>query len=315
MAHLLKVAAATVALLAVSQVPGHAQATRTWVSGVGDDVNPCSRTAPCKTFAGAISKTFINGEINCLDPGSFGAVTITKSITIDCHEIFAGILAAGTTGIIINIAAGNANDPLRSVRIRNLNIDGTGAQGSVGTRTGIRGIRVIAASTVFVEDTMIRNFVNEGILDERTTGGDLFVNNTTVQDNAGSGSKINPATGSTRIDAALSGVIAEGNTDGIRVGSAVRAMVKRSVASGNSGNGIVVDGPAATGQVDVDETVISSNGTGINRVNGIARLSNSDITFNATAKAGAGANLLSFGNNRVAGNGADGGAFTAIAQE
>src|SRR6266478_5599926 len=99
-----------------------AQATRTWVSGVGDDANPCSRTAPCKTFAGAISKTAINGEINCLDPGGFGAVTITKSITIDCHEILASILASGVNGIIINIAV-SANDPLRTVRIRNLNIN------------------------------------------------------------------------------------------------------------------------------------------------------------------------------------------------
>src|SRR4029453_9246958 len=74
--------------------PAHAQAFRTWVSGVGDDANPCSRTAPCKTFAGAISKTALNGEINCLDPGGFGAVTITKSITIDCREIFASILFA-----------------------------------------------------------------------------------------------------------------------------------------------------------------------------------------------------------------------------
>src|SRR5687768_10540126 len=88
-------------LLAFASI-AQAQATRTWVSGVGDDVNPCSRTAPCKTFAGAISKTAVNGEINCLDPGGFGAVTITKSITIDCHEIFAGILASSVTGVIIN---------------------------------------------------------------------------------------------------------------------------------------------------------------------------------------------------------------------
>src|SRR5678815_792599 len=114
-------------LIAVASSMANAQATRTWVSGVGDDANPCSRTAPCKTFAGAISKTFINGEINCLDPGGFGAVTITKSITIDCHEVFASILASGTNGININIAAGNPNDPLRSVRIRNLNINGAGA--------------------------------------------------------------------------------------------------------------------------------------------------------------------------------------------
>src|ERR1039457_7550390 len=82
-----------------------AQATRTWVSGVGDDANPCSRTAPCKTFAGAISKTAAGGEIDVLDPGGFGAVTITKSITFDGGEGQVGsILVAGSPGIIINAA-------------------------------------------------------------------------------------------------------------------------------------------------------------------------------------------------------------------
>ena len=93
--------------------PAHAQASRTWVSGVGDDANPCSRTAPCKTFAGAISKTALNGEINCLDPGGFGAVTITKSITIDCHEIFASILNASVNGV--NIAT-TSRRPARCAR-------------------------------------------------------------------------------------------------------------------------------------------------------------------------------------------------------
>src|SRR5947208_4718790 len=79
-----------------------AQATRTWVSGVGDDANPCSRTAPCKTFAGAISKTAAAGEIDALDPGGFGSVTITKSITIDGITGLSGILAAGTNGINVN---------------------------------------------------------------------------------------------------------------------------------------------------------------------------------------------------------------------
>src|SRR5690349_13814744 len=83
-----------------------AQASRTWVSGVGDDANPCSRTAPCKTFAGAISKTAPAGEIDCLDPGGFGAVTITKSITIDCHDIgTAGVLVSGVNGIVISAAS------------------------------------------------------------------------------------------------------------------------------------------------------------------------------------------------------------------
>src|SRR5256714_2917857 len=93
-------------LLAFASI-AQAQATRTWVSGVGDDVNPCSRTAPCKTFAGAISKTFINGEIDCLDPGGFGTVTITKSMTIDggTGSGWASILASGVTGVNINLTS------------------------------------------------------------------------------------------------------------------------------------------------------------------------------------------------------------------
>src|SRR5262245_36182877 len=83
-------------------VPAQAQATRTWVSGVGDDANPCSRTAPCKTFAGAISKTATGGEINVLDPGGFGGVTITKAISIIADHVEAGVLVSGTNGIIVN---------------------------------------------------------------------------------------------------------------------------------------------------------------------------------------------------------------------
>ena len=82
--------AMAVSLLACT-APAAAQATRTWVSGTGDDANPCSRTAPCKTFAGAISKTAAGGEISVLDPGGFGAVTITKSISIVSEGQEAGV--------------------------------------------------------------------------------------------------------------------------------------------------------------------------------------------------------------------------------
>src|SRR6476620_34344 len=117
----------------MASAPAHAQATRTWVSGVGDDVNPCSRTAPCKTFAGAISKTAAGGEINCLDPGGFGAVTITKSLTIDCTGTIGSILASGTNGVIINGTAGVT--PAPEVKLRGLSIDGA------GTTMGIDGIK------------------------------------------------------------------------------------------------------------------------------------------------------------------------------
>src|SRR6185437_968742 len=123
-----------------------AQATRTWVSGVGDDANPCSRTAPCKTFAGAISKTAASGEISVLDPGGFGVVTITKAITINGDGTLAGILSAGTTGIIVNAGANDV------VYIRNVSINGAG--------TGLNGIRFLAGKALHVENCNIYGIGN-----------------------------------------------------------------------------------------------------------------------------------------------------------
>src|ERR1700724_2318161 len=102
-------------LIAVISSAAQAQATRTWVSGVGDDVNPCSRTAPCKTFAGAISKTASGGEINAIDSGGFGGVTITKPMTIDGGYVMASDLNAGTNGIVINTSGANDVVTLRNL--------------------------------------------------------------------------------------------------------------------------------------------------------------------------------------------------------
>src|SRR3954449_12555456 len=130
------------ALFAIS-APAHAQATRTWVSGVGNDADPCSRTAPCKTFAGAISKTAINGIINCIDSGAYGTVTIVKSITIDCHDVFASILngndQSSFTGVVISLGV-DPKDPWRTVRLRNIDISGSG--------NGNIGISIVSAAAV-----------------------------------------------------------------------------------------------------------------------------------------------------------------------
>src|SRR5262245_21635944 len=125
-------------------VPAFAQATRTWVSGVGDDANPCSRTAPCKTFAGAISKTAASGEINCLDPGGFGAVTITKSIIISCEYTEGGVVVSGTNGIVVNVASTDI------VYLRGLDLQGLG--------TGLSGVTFIGAGVLRVEHCVIRRF-------------------------------------------------------------------------------------------------------------------------------------------------------------
>lgn len=148
---LVAAALAVAALLTFSAIAS-AQATRTWVSGVGDDVNPCSRTAPCKTFAGAISKTAAGGEIDALDPGGFGAVTITKAITIDGGGTYASILNASTNGIIVNAA------PDDDVILRNLSIQGSQLIAPPACRwTGLSAIRLLAARTLRVENVAINN--------------------------------------------------------------------------------------------------------------------------------------------------------------
>jgi hypothetical protein len=152
--------------------PAHAQATRTWVSGVGDDANPCSRTAPCKTFAGAISKTAAAGEINVLDPGGFGAVTITKSITISADHVEAGVLVSGTNGI--NVAAG-ATD---TVVLEGLDIEGLG--------TGINGVSITSGAKVHIIRCKIHHFTGNGVnMTSSTSGGHVFISDSYIFQNGG----------------------------------------------------------------------------------------------------------------------------------
>ena len=204
------------AMFAGAAATAQAQATRTWVSGVGDDANPCSRTAPCKTFAGAISKTANNGEISVLDPGGFGAVTITKPISLVADGDLGGILNAGTSGIIINISAVTFPPPSRRVYIEGLNIQGAG--------TGLNGIRVIGADTVHIRNTSINN--NRG-----SNGFGLDVQNP----------------GST-VDVMLDNVVMTGNNGGVNVlaaGPVNRVFINNSTISRNVTFSVKVDGAGA----------------------------------------------------------------------
>jgi hypothetical protein len=278
-------------------------ATRTWVSGVGDDANPCSRTAPCKTFAGAISKTDPRGEISVIDPGGFGAVTITKSITIDggTGSGFASILASGISGIIINAGAGDI------VTLRNLSINGGG--------TGVAGIRILGAGTVIVEDCVIFNFrgtvgtdAGRGIRDVRSTGGRLFISNTTLRDNLLTAIVVSAPTGTPRISVVIDKVRLEGNGEGISVANGALLMVSNSVIAGNGAFGIVAQTPAgssANTEVNVEGCVISQNATGVGVQTGspTVRLSSTHITNNIVGVSLVSGTVESFGNNRITANG------------
>ena len=158
--------------LTLLAVPAQAQATRTWVSGVGDDANPCSRTAPCKTFAGAISKTAAGGEINVLDPGGFGAVTITKAMTIRSDSVEAGVLVSAGNGI--NVTAGATDQ----VTLYGLDIEGLG--------TGTDGVKINSAQTVYIIKCTIHHFTGNGVnATSNVANTHIFVKDSIITQNTG----------------------------------------------------------------------------------------------------------------------------------
>jgi Right handed beta helix region len=265
----------------LASAPAHAQATRTWVSGVGDDANPCSRTAPCKTFAGAISKTAPAGEIDCLDPGGFGALTITKSITLNCTATLGSVLVSGTNGITIAAATTD------NVVLRNIQIQGIGS--------GLAGLKILTAASVTIDNCVITQFTQQGISDVRTAGSTkLFVRNTVIQNNAGAGVGL-AATGPNNV--VLDNVSSTNNLSGLTGATGNNVIAQHSVFSGNSSFGVQAD---AGSTMNVDNSAISNNGgTGVS-ASGTIRLSNSTVTFNI-----AGGSFTSYGNNRTLGNGSD----------
>jgi hypothetical protein len=247
----------------------HAQAPRTWVSGVGDDANPCSRTAPCKTFAGAISKTAAGGEIDALDPGGFGAVTITKAITIDGGGgQVASILVSGTNGVVV--AAG----PTDVVILRNLRIDGIEGTGS----GGIDGIHFQSGAALHVENCNIFGFAANGInVVTSAANVSLFVNNTFLT-NDGNGIQVAPSAGN------------------------VRSIFVQVRAQDNSGFGFLLNtGAGLTGTV-IDDSSAVINGTGIGVSGGRLYLGNSVIVRNGFGVAITGGTVTSYKTNMIDGN-------------
>jgi hypothetical protein len=224
------------ALIAVAAPPAFAQATRTWVSGVGDDANPCSRTAPCKTWAGAISKTAVGGVINALDSGGFGAVTISKSITLDGTGTQASILAFGSNGVVVNGAG-------IDVVLRNIDINGTiPASGCAG----LTGVLVNQASSVRLDGVAISGMQRGVSLPLTNADPDVFVdvslNNVDVANNCVAGIAAEPAAGKqTRV--VLDHARISTSNQALLVGAGAEAWVAGSNLSLNN-VGLVANGGA-----------------------------------------------------------------------
>ncbi len=285
--------AALVFLLATSNV-AMAQATRTWVSGVGDDANPCSRTAPCKTFAGAISKTAAGGEIDVLDPGGFGAVTITKAMTIDGGPNAGGILNSGVNGI--NVSAG-VND---AVAIKNLEIEGIG--------TGTNGIRFLSGASLSLQNVRIWGQAGAGVDFEPGGTSMLFIQETTIENCASHGVLVKPgASGSA--SGTVTRLQAFKNLTGLRVEDRSNISVINSVASNNANNGFIAVSSSAAANLFIESSIASNNpntsggGVAASGASATIRISNMDITNNGNGILSlSSGKILSFGNNKNAGN-------------
>jgi hypothetical protein len=277
-------------LLALATQTASAQATRTWVSGVGNDANPCSRTAPCKTFAGAISKTATGGEINALDPGGYGAVTITKSITIDggAGQV-ASVLAAGTNGIVISAAGA-------TVTLRNIRINGV-----LGSPTpGLNGVQILSAAAVHIENcnvfgfsqtginvnltsaSAVRVFVSDTVVSNGSVGvsarnagaGNLFmsVHRTTLVQNSSIGYRSDGSGGPGSIFNAISDSLVSGNGTGVSVVGGPSAFngaqVTRSSVVNNITTGLLSNGTSGQASILASNTLVSGNGTGLSFLGG-----------------------------------------------
>jgi len=280
---------AVFAVFVLAGSPAFAQATRTWVSGVGDDANPCSRTAPCKTFAGSISKTAPAGEINVLDPGGFGAVTITKAITISSQSDEGGVLVSGTNGIVI--AVPNATD---TVILRGLDIEGLG--------TGISGILVNTGGDVWVERTSINNFTDSGIKFTPTVANSaLHVSDCYIRNNGtfagvsstGQGILVSPSGAAT---ATLDKVRLEHNVSGLKTTGGTTSVIN-STASNNFFGGFAANSGGSI--LTVERSRSNQNGTGVvcNPTTTV-RMGNNTITDNGTAVS-TGGTCQTFKNNDI----------------
>ena len=299
---LLKASLVAVFVLSLSTT-AFAQATRTWVSGVGDDVNPCSRTAPCKTFQGAISKTATNGEISVLDPGGFGALTITKGITINGRGTLASVLAAGTNGIIVNTTD--------RVVIHDITFQ--------GANSGLSAIRIIAAGEVIIDNCEMMGWTQAGITIATSANTKVDVHHSSIYNNFtvnANGISSTPTGGTANVVVADSRI--SGNNDrGIYAGNGTVLTVQNSTIS-NNGRGVHVEQGAGQTFAFIDNCIINQNGTGLR--NGVGNphttLRGTSIEANNIGIDYAAGVIYSYGNNYVSGNSSNNaGGFTAVAPQ
>ena len=269
-------------------------------------LTPCSFTAPCKTFAGALLKTSMNGEISVMDSGAYSTVNINKSITINSNGNLASILASGITGIIVNIT--DPADTRRTVTIRGLSIQGSGGAGAFG----INGIQILSAAKVHIEDTVIENFTQNGVNVLTSGATNIFIDNSRIENCNGAGISADTSAGIARVTMRNSSIASCGT--GINARRNSRVAMDNGTVSFN-GTGVFVEGNGGTAVAVLTNSQIANNtGIGIRAGGGaatntsVARLSNNIINNNSGSAVSIQVNgsIETFGNNQIVGNNPDG---------
>jgi len=288
---ILRIALVCAVAAVVLPASAFAQATRTWVSGVGDDANPCSRTAPCKTLAGAISKTAAKGEINVIDPGGFGGVTITKSITINGYGVLAGVLVGGTNAIIVNAGVNDV------VKLKNLDINGIG--------TGLNGIRILQAKSVKISNVDIFGFTRDGVdVENSNSNVTVSVVDSDIDTNTGAGVMVAP--GTNRIASVM---LRRNHIDENGCGVVATTFGADPAFNFASNCGTASSASGISGRPFVnafDNSFSSEAGAGVfsRGNNGLVRIGGNAISADpfGLQLVDAGAQIVSFGDNYFAGN-------------
>jgi hypothetical protein len=277
----------------------YGQASRTWVSGVGDDANPCSRTAPCKTFAGAISKTAAGGEIDALDPGGFGALTITKAITLDGGGgQVASVLVSGTNGIVVQAGANDV------VILRNLRINGIAGSGA----GGLNGVRFLSGRDLNIENCFIFGFTQNGldIALNQGTQASVHVFHSVFKNNGGVGIRAtNAVAPSVQVGIDFTEIALD--TIGVEAAAHSSVEINDSMISKGSTSGIQADSATGDSVIAIDRSEVIANGSGAASIGGSIVTGDTTYAYNSgTALNKTTGNIFTFGTNHVHDNGATG---------
>jgi hypothetical protein len=255
--------------------------SQSWVSGVGDDANPCTRTAPCLTFTGALSKTAAGGEIDCLDPVSFGVVNINKAITLDCSGAFGLVQVSGTNGI--NVAAG----PSEKVILRGLSFGG-----------GVNGIDFTSGAQLSVERCLIRGFSQNGIQINLSAAGAVYVTNTYITE-VSNGIVAQTSAGALTVTLNQTTIVNVATNGFQAAGGTIDATITNSIISKAGANAVI--GSAGSPQINVDSSTVSDSTTAFYSASGaVIRVSNNDIYNDVTDfSIPKGGIIQSASNNRI----------------